>query len=89
LRPPQPKEATTTKTTKVDTKKVETEKKDLKQPLLPADIELQPIDLATASVEQTVALGDQLQQKSKEALARIVAKLTETEKIAEQAKVDI
>ena len=52
-------------------------------------MELQPIDLATASVEQTVALGDKLQQESKEAMARIIMKLTDTEKIAVQAKVDI
>ncbi len=57
--------------------------------MLLADIELQPIDLATASVEQTVALGDKLQQESKEAVARIIMKLTDTEKIAVQAKVDI
>ena len=56
---------------------------------MPSDIELQPIDLATASVEQTVALGDKLQQQSKEAVARIIMKLTETEKVAQQAKVDI
>jgi hypothetical protein len=54
-----------------------------------ADIELQPIDLATASVEKTVALGDKLQQESKEAMARIIMKLTDTEKIAVQAKADI
>ena len=74
---------------KVDTSKVKTAKKELKQPLLLADIELQPIDLATASVEKTVALGDKLQQESKEAMARIIMKLTDTEKIAVQAKVDI